>query len=102
LGARDLLSSWRSATAGVHLPDHGEDARFGPAEHEEFRHEQRHTADSLVAKIATHAGLLVMTELEREATLGRIRDFLASRPETAHGEFALPMLTGVLRSRRLP
>ena len=27
--------------------------------------------------------------------------FLASRPETAHGEFTLPMLTGVLRVRRL-
>jgi hypothetical protein len=25
----------------------------------------------------------------------------ASRPETAHGEFTLPMLTGVLRVRRL-
>ena len=29
------------------------------------------------------------------------RAFLASTPETAHGEFTLPMLTGVLRVRRL-
>jgi 16S rRNA G1207 methylase RsmC len=29
-----------------------------------------------------------------------IHGFLASRPETAHGEFNLPMLTGVLRVRR--
>lgn len=42
-----------------------------------------------------------MPEQEREATLGRIRAFLASRPETAEGEFALPMLTAVLRVRRL-
>jgi hypothetical protein len=35
------------------------------------------------------------------AALGRIRAFLASRPETAHGEFTLPMLTGVLYVRRL-
>ena len=42
-----------------------------------------------------------MPEQEREATLGRIRAFLASRPETADGAFTLPMLTGVLRTRRL-
>ena len=33
--------------------------------------------------------------------LGRIRAFLASRPETARGEVTLPMLTGVLRVRQL-
>jgi len=100
IGARDLLSSWRAATAGAHLPSNGQ-GRFGFPKQAEFRHEQRHTADSLVAKIATHAGLLVMPEQEREATLGQIHDVLASRPETAHGEFTLPMLTGVLRVRRL-
>jgi hypothetical protein len=42
-----------------------------------------------------------MPEPERQATLGRIRAFLASRPETARGDFTLPMLTGVLRVRRL-
>jgi hypothetical protein len=42
-----------------------------------------------------------MAEPEYDATLGRIRAFLASRPETARGEFTLPMLTGVLRVRRL-
>ncbi|WP_285487046.1 hypothetical protein [Amycolatopsis taiwanensis] len=62
---------------------------------------QRRTADSLVATLATRAGVLVMPEQEREATLGRIHAFLASRPETASGEFALPMLTGVLRVRQL-
>jgi hypothetical protein len=45
--------------------------------------------------------MLVMPEPEREAALGRIRAFLARTPETAHGEFTLPMLTGVLRVRRL-
>ena len=40
-----------------------------------------------------------MPEQERQATLGRIRAFLASGPETAGGEFTLPMLTGVLRVR---
>ena len=45
--------------------------------------------------------MLVMPEQERQAALGQIRAFLASRPETARGEFTLPMLTGVLRVRRL-
>jgi hypothetical protein len=29
-----------------------------------------------------------------------MRDCLTSRPETANGEFTLPMVTGVLRGRR--
>jgi hypothetical protein len=45
--------------------------------------------------------MLIMPEQEQKATLGRIRAFLAGRPETARGEFTLPMLTGVLRVRRL-
>jgi SAM-dependent methyltransferase len=101
IGARDTLSSWRAATADMHLPNTGLAAQFGSPERAEFPHGQRRTADSLVATIATRAGMLVMPEQEQEATLGRIRAFLASRPETARGEFTLPMLTGVLRVRRL-
>jgi ubiquinone/menaquinone biosynthesis C-methylase UbiE len=101
IGARDTLSSWRAATADMHLPNTGLVAQFGSPEQAEFPHGQRRTADSLVATIATRAGMLVMPEQEQEATLGRIRAFLASRPETARGEFTLPMLTGVLRVRRL-
>ncbi|MGW4467067.1 class I SAM-dependent methyltransferase [Micromonospora sp. NPDC004704] len=99
IGPRDTLGNWRAATAGLHLPGTGV-ARFGSPEQAEFPHGQRRTADSLVATIATRAGMLVMAGQEREATLGRIRAFLASRPETASGEFTLPMLTGVLRTRR--
>ena len=101
IGARDLLSSWRAETAGVYLPGIGVAARFGSLEQAEFPHGQRRTAGSLVATLATKAGMLVMPEQEREAALGRIRVFLASRPETVDGEFTLPMLTGVLRVRRL-
>ena len=101
IGARDTLSSWRAATAGLHLPNVGLVAQFGSPEQAEFPQGQQRTADSLVETIATRAGLLVMPKLEREATLGRIRAFLASRPETTSGEFTLPMLTGVLRVRRL-
>jgi SAM-dependent methyltransferase len=101
IGPRDTFSSWRAATADLHLPGVGLVAKFGSPEQAEFPHGQRRTADSLVATLATRAGMLVMPRQEREATLGRIRAFLASRRETARGEFTLPMLTGVLRVRRL-
>lgn len=101
VGPRDLLSSWSAATADVYRPGDGSAARFGSPEQAAFPQGQRHTAESLVAKIATHAGLLVMPAEEREAVLDRIRDFLASRPETSRGEFVLPTVTAVLRVRRL-
>jgi SAM-dependent methyltransferase len=102
IGPRDTVTSWRAETAGAYLPKTGVAARFGSPQQAEFLHGQHRTADSLIATLATRAGMLVMPELEREATLGRIRAFLASRPETARGEFTLPMLTGVLRVRRTP
>jgi SAM-dependent methyltransferase len=101
IGPRDTLANWRVETAEAHLPRIGLVAQFGSPEQAEFPHGQRRNADSLVATIATRAGVLVMPVQEREATLGRIRAFLASTAETAHGEFTLPMLTGVLRVRRL-
>jgi SAM-dependent methyltransferase len=101
IGPRDTPTSWRAETAEAHLPTTGGAARLGSPEQAEFPHGQRRTADSLVATLATRAGMLVMPEKEQEATLGRIRAFLASKPETADGEFTLPMLTCVLRVRRL-
>jgi SAM-dependent methyltransferase len=100
IGPRDTPASWRAETAGAHLPKTGGPARFGSPEQAGFPHGQRRTAASLVAALATRAGMLVMPEPERQATLGRIRAFLASRPETADGEFTVPMLTCVLRARR--
>jgi len=101
IGPRDLLTRWRAETADAHLPGIGLIAQFGSPEQAEFPHGHRRTADSLVATLATKAGLLVMPAQEQAATLGRIRAYLAARPETAHGEFTLPMLTGVLRIHRL-
>jgi hypothetical protein len=101
IGPRDTFSSWRTATAHLHLPCDGSVALFGSPEQNEFPHGHRRTADSLVATIATRAGMLVMPEQDRDATLVRMSAFLANRPETARGEFTLPMLTGVLRVRRL-
>ena len=101
IGPRDTPASWRVETAGAHLPKTGVVARFGSPEQAEFGHGQRRTADSLVATLATRAGMLVMPKPQRRAMLGRLRAFLSSRPETADGEFTLPLLTCVLRVRRL-
>ncbi|MER7674818.1 class I SAM-dependent methyltransferase [Kitasatospora sp. NPDC096128] len=101
IGPRDTPAAWRAETAGAHLPSSGGAVRFGEAQQDVFPHGQPRTADSLVATLATRAGMLVMPDDRREAALGRIRTFLAGRPETAEGGFTLPMLTGVLRTRRL-
>jgi SAM-dependent methyltransferase len=100
IGSRDTFSRWRRETAEVHLPVDRSEARFEAAEQAEFLHGQRRTANSLVETFATKAGMLVMSASERDVALGRIRDFLQSRPETVDGEFVVPMLTGVLRTRR--
>ncbi len=100
IGPRDTLSSWCAETTEAHFPNLGLVAQLDSPERAEFPHGQRRTADSLVATLATKAGMLVIPAQEREATLGRIHAFLASRPETACGEFTLPMLTSVLRVRQ--
>ena len=101
IGPRDLPESWRAETAGMHLPKAGVAPQFGSPEQAEFSHRQRRTADSLVATLATKAGMLVIPKEEQATALSRIRAFLASRSETARGEFTLPMLTCVLRVQRL-
>ncbi len=101
VGPRDTPAAWRIETATMHLPTRGSPARFGSAEQADFAHGQQRTADSLVETLSTRAGMLVMAEPERAATLGRIRSYLAARSETADGPFTLPMRTGVLRAVRL-
>ncbi|WP_031079247.1 class I SAM-dependent methyltransferase [Streptomyces sp. NRRL WC-3742] len=101
VGPRDTPAAWRATSAGLHLPPAGHPARFGSPEQAEFPHGQRRTADSLVATLSTRAGMIVMPDQERYAAQDRIRAFLVAQPETAEGEFTLPMATGVLRTRRL-
>jgi len=100
VGPRDTPAAWRTATAAMLLPNSGRTATFHVPEQALFAHGQRRTADSLVATLATRAGVLVMRESERAATAARIRAFLAATPDTAQGEFTLPMQTAVLRARR--
>lgn len=64
----------------------------------EFPHRLRRTADSLVATTATLSAALILAPAERAAHLGRIRDYLHSTPETATGEFEVPLVTETVRS----
>jgi hypothetical protein len=73
-------------------------ALFTPTERAEFANSQPLTAETLVELIGTHSQFIVMAPEERARMLARIRDYLASSPETAAGEFELPMVTSVIRS----
>ncbi len=75
-------------------------AAFAPFEREGFRHVLRRTAESLVQTIATHSHVIVAPPEERAAVLGKVRDFLRANPETASGEFDLPLETTVFRAQR--
>ena len=96
------LTTWRGSAAESRQEQLLGEASdlFSAAEVGEFGHGQVRTADSLLATIGTHSHLLVMDEAERAALIARTGDFLRSQPETAHGEFTLPMVTVVLRVRR--
>jgi SAM-dependent methyltransferase len=94
------LTEWHTQASDAHLAQLDLPGRFDPPERAEFPHGQRRGADSLLATIATHSQLLVMDDPERTRRLSGVRDYLEGRPETASGEFILPMVTGVLRSRR--
>lgn len=95
LGRTGVSRRWLSQAQ--ELPEH---ANFEPFEREVFRHTQRRTAQTLVDTVATHSHLLTASEQEQEETLTRLREFLARNPETAHGEFDLPIVTTVLRAVR--
>ena len=73
---------------------------FTPMEEREFGNAQLRSTDSLVATLATHSRVLVMPVAEQVRLLAQVRRYLASRPETAEGEFDLPMVTSTLRTVR--
>jgi SAM-dependent methyltransferase len=75
-------------------------AWFSPTERAEFANSQRLTAQMLVELIGTHSQILVMAPADRDRILAKVRSYLASRPETAQGQFELPMVTSVIRAVR--
>jgi SAM-dependent methyltransferase len=80
------------------LPDH---PLFEPFEHRDFDHSVRRTAETMMAMVGTHSNMLVADDEERTAINNRMRDYLRTRPETAHGEFDLPLRTFTYRANRL-
>jgi SAM-dependent methyltransferase len=75
---------------------------FWPPEQSGFGHSMARTADSLIATMRTHSMFLIMKSSEREAVVARVREYLAATPQTAAGEFALPIWTIVQRTVRRP
>jgi SAM-dependent methyltransferase len=73
---------------------------FEPAETAEFDNSYRRTADSLVATLGTLSAYLVMPADERAAKERDVREYLARTPETASGEFDLPLITRAVRMVR--
>ena len=90
-GDDDGITSWLRAAGTL---------TFGAAEQSQFPHGHARTADSLIETLRTHSMFLIMDPPEREAALGRVRAYLAATPQTADGEFVLPMQTIALRAVR--
>jgi SAM-dependent methyltransferase len=80
------------------LPDH---PLFEPFERREFDHSVRRTAETMVAMVGTHSHMLVAGDEEREAINALMRNYLLDQPETAQGEFDLPLRTFTYRANRL-
>ena len=51
--------------------------------------------------VATHSNFLVLPDPDRSRLLAQVRELLQAQPETAAGEFVLPMVTVALRTVRL-
>jgi hypothetical protein len=101
--ASPALSQRRSEDARLELapsPARAAEALFGDTDRAEFPYAQRLTADRLTAAIGTHSQILVMEPERRARLLDQVRSYLASRPETAAGEFDLPLATSVIRAAR--
>jgi len=66
---------------------------FGEVELAEFPHAQRRTAESLTATVGTHSHVLILPDDERAKVLGTVLGYLKETPETAEGDFDLPIVT---------
>ena len=101
---RGMYEAARWDSAGVwpptdepSLPSHPAFAADGFAQ---FPNPTSATVDGLIASLRTRSFALTREPAEREAIFDRIRAYLATHPETASGEFALPLVTDVVRAVR--
>ncbi|GAB2811134.1 class I SAM-dependent methyltransferase [Actinoallomurus bryophytorum] len=74
---------------------------FPALEHEDFPNIQRRTAESMAGTVGTHSHVLVLSGEERAELLDRVRRYLRETPETANGEFDLPLVTQAVRGVRV-
>ncbi|GAA5067013.1 class I SAM-dependent methyltransferase [Nocardia callitridis] len=86
----------QSPSASLDLPKH---PLFQDFETATFTHTQRRTVESLTATIGTYSHTLIATPQRRAELLDRVTDYLRGRPETAQGEFELPLRTLAIRAR---
>lgn len=70
---------------------------LGEVEHTTFPNWIVRTVDSMLATTATSSGMLIKSPEERAAILAEVRAGLEADPATAHGEFAVPMVTNAFR-----
>jgi SAM-dependent methyltransferase len=73
---------------------------FPAPEYATFEHSLRRTPESLAATLGTHSHILVLPEQERAEVMGQVLDYLRATPETAGGEFDLPLITMTVRAAR--
>ena len=76
------------------------DPAFGASEARRFTNPVPTTIDGFVETISTHSWALMADPGVRDASLARMRAYLAARPETSPGSFTLPMVTEVVRTLR--
>jgi SAM-dependent methyltransferase len=74
--------------------------QFPALEHQDFPNVQRRTAESMAGTVGTHSHVLVLSSEERAELLDRVRGYLRATPETANGEFDLPLVTQAVRGVR--
>lgn len=99
-GAASPSLSRRRAEAAGWGPEQFGLELFTPTERAEFANSQRLTAQALVELIGTHSHFLIMEPAERARLLSQVSSYLAACPETATGEFDLPLVTSVIRATR--
>ncbi len=88
----DSLDTWQPR-----LPVH---TAFESSEGAIFDNAHRRTIESLMHTLDTYSAYIVLPDHERAARKRAVREFLESRPETADGEFDLPIVTKVARTIR--
>lgn len=93
-GSRVSLSQWEDHPRMEPSPP------FPSLEYASFPHSQRRTAESMAANLGTHSHALVLPEDERRDLIDRVLNFLRSTPETAEGEFDIPLITMTARAIR--